>query len=246
MLDTAMRGGAKRNDAADAFGRRPFALGGEALLLDMSGALYWPARRTLVVADLHFEKGSSYAKRGQFLPPYDTRETLCRLAPVLARYEADTVISLGDSLHDRSAHERLAPDDLAQLRELQKERKWIWVLGNHDPEIGDCLGGEVTDAVRIGEVVLRHEPSASDAEYEIAGHLHPAAKLLQHGCSIRRPCFIGTAGRLVLPAFGAYTGGLNVLDPAFATLFTGAEDIGVWMLGHEGLYPVPMTLLRAD
>lgn len=246
MLDSVMRGGGTRDGGAGAPGRRPFSLGGEALLLDMSGALYWPARKTLIVADLHFEKGSSYAKRGQFLPPYDTRETLGRLASVMARYEVDTFVALGDSLHDRSAHERLAPDDLAQLRELQRGREWIWVLGNHDPDIDDCLGGEVTEAVRVGELVLRHEPSASDADYEIAGHLHPAARLQQHGCSIRRPCFIGTGGRLILPAFGAYTGGLNVLDPAFTTLFAGAQDIGVWMLGHEGLYPVSLTLLRAD
>lgn len=242
MLDTAMRGG-----GVDASGRRHHDLGGAALVLDMSGALYWPAQDALIVADLHLEKGSAYASRGQFLPPYDTRETLGRLASVLQHYNPRTLISLGDSLHDPTAHERLAAEDLAQLRALQKSRDWIWVCGNHDPEIDVCFGGTVTDTVELGGLVLRHEPSANGAaRNEIAGHLHPAAKLKRHGCSIRRRCFVGTAAQLVLPAFGAYTGGLNVLDPAFAALFASPGDVGVWMIGHEGLYPVPVRMLFAD
>lgn len=241
MLDTAMRG-----DGAVAFGTRHHAFGGEALVLDMSGALYWPAREMLVVADLHLEKGSSYARQGQFLPPYDTRETLDRLASVLERYNPRTLVALGDSLHDPAAHERLAPEDLAQLRELQKSRDWIWVCGNHDPHIDDCLGGRVTDVVALGGLVLRHEPSTGGTRHEIAGHLHPAAKFRQHGCSIRSRCFVSTTTQLVLPAFGAYTGGLNVLDPAFEALFADPSDVGVWMLGRNGLYPVPIKMLYAD
>lgn len=241
MFDAAAHG-----DGADISGWRLFAIGGETLILDISGALYLPARKALVVADLHFEKGSSYARRGQFLPPYDTRETLCRLESAIARYDVATLIALGDSLHDRSAHERLAPDDFTRLRNLQNGREWIWVCGNHDPQVSGDLGGSVTDTVKLGRLTLRHEPSPNVADFEIAGHLHPAAKFHEHGCSIRRPCFVGTANRLILPAFGAYTGGLNVLDPAFAALLAGASNIGVWMLGRERLYPVPMKLLRAD
>jgi len=242
MLDTVMRG-----EGADASGRLHFDFGGEKLVLDMSGALYWPAQETLIVADLHLEKGSFYARRGQFLPPYDTRETLERLASVLERYDVRTLIALGDSLHDAAAHERLATEDLARLRELQKSRDWIWVSGNHDPVIDGCFGGMVTDVLALNGLVLRHEPSAKiDACNEIAGHLHPAAKLRRHGTSIRRRCFIGTPAQLILPAFGAYTGGLNILDPAFEWLLTEPAAVSVWMLGHDGLYPVPVAMLCAD
>lgn len=241
MLDTVMRGG-----EADASGRRHHDFGGETFVLDMSGALYWPAQETLIVADLHLEKGSSYARRGQFLPPYDTRETLERLASVIERYDVRTLIALGDSLHDAAAHERLAAGDLARLRELQKSRDWIWVCGNHDPVIHASFGGTVTDALALNRLALRHEPSATGARHEIAGHLHPSAKLRRHGTSIRRRCFIGTSRQMILPAFGAFTGGLNVLDPAFERLFSEPAAIGVWMLGHEGVYPVPVRMLCED
>lgn len=241
MLDTVMRG-----EQADASGRRHHDFGGEALVLDKSGALYWPAQKILIVADLHLEKGSSYASRGQFLPPYDTRETLERLASVLERHDVRTLIALGDSLHDAAAHERLASDDLGRLRELQKSCDWIWVCGNHDPVIHDCFGGTVTDVLALNGLVLRHEPSATLACNEIAGHLHPSAKLRRHGTSIRRRCFIGTPRRLILPAFGAFTGGLNILDPAFEGIFTEPADVGVWMLGHDGVYQVPVRMLCAD
>jgi len=241
MLDAAMRA-----EGADTFGTRPFAMGGESFVLDRSGALYWPERKTLIAADLHFEKGSSYARRGQFLPPYDTRETLSRLASVITRYEVRTFIALGDSLHDRKAHERVMPDDLAALRELQTGRDWIWLSGNHDPELDASLAGEVMGTVELGRITLRHEPSNGLAGHEIAGHLHPAARLLRHGCTIRRPCFFGTRQRLIMPAFGAFTGGLNILDPAFGMVHGGAEDASVFMLGRDGLYPVPMKSLCAD
>lgn len=242
-----MSGAAALNAGVDAFGRQPIVLGDETLIADLSGALYWPARQTLIVADLHFEKGSSYARYGQFLPPYDTRDTLQRLATLLARYdEARTLIALGDSLHDRAAHQRLDPDDLAKLQELQSACDWIWVCGNHDPVIDPVVGGRVADIVEIGGLAFRHEPTAAGDRYQVAGHLHPTAKFVQHGCSIRRPCFVGDRSRLILPAFGAYTGGLNILDPAFAPLWTDEAGIGVWMLGQDGVYPVPVGMLRGD
>ncbi len=218
---------------------------GTALTADCSGALYWPAERTLLVADLHLEKGSSYAEAGTLLPPYDTRETLARLASVIGRYAPRVVIALGDSFHDASAADRIAADDLASLRALQRGRDWIWIAGNHDPAISARVGGHIAGELEIAGLTLRHEPVLGDATHEIAGHLHPAAKLSMYGTTIRRPCFVGNGQRLVMPAFGAFTGGLNVLDQAFVALFAGS-DIAVWMLGRARLYPVATSALSAD
>lgn len=211
----------------------------------LSGALYWPASHTLIIADLHFEKGSSYAAHGQFLPPYDTRETLTRLAAVIDHYDPDTIIALGDSLHDYQAIERISDADLAILRLLQEDREWLWITGNHDPIIDPRLGGTICEAITIDGIVLRHAPQPAAVTHEIAAHMHPAARLVLHGTSLRRPCFVGNGRRLVIPAFGAFTGGLNVLDTAFAPLF-GTDGLSVWMLGQEGVYPVAPRLLRAD
>ena len=216
---------------------QPIAVAGKTLVADMSGALWWPAERTLIVADLHLEKGSSGAARGQLLPPYDTRETLSKLALLIDRYDAARVIALGDSLHDEGAADRIADGDRQALAILQEGRQWIWVTGNHDPTISDTLGGSVVDRVVIGGLKLQHEPYPGRVTHEIAGHLHPAARLSIYGHSVRRPCFVGNGRRLVLPAFGAFTGGLNVLDEAFRPLF-GSDGMRVWMLGQEGVYPV--------
>jgi metallophosphoesterase superfamily enzyme len=128
---------------------------------------------------------------------------------------------------------------------LQEDRRWIWVTGNHDPEIGSQLGGEVADALVIGGIRLVHLPTTGHATHEIAGHLHPAAKLSLYGHTLRRPCFIGNRLRLVLPALGTFTGGLNVLDPVFLPMF-GNDGFGVWMLGQEGVYPIATRQLYAD
>ncbi len=221
----------------DMFRQQRIVLGGAELSADVSGALYWAAERTLIVADLHLEKGSWLAERGQMLPPFDTRETLLRLAGGLERTEASAVIALGDSFHDRNAADRLGADDARLLRRLQSGRRWTWVTGNHDATIPAAVGGTVVDAVTIGDVTLRHEPAVAFQGLEIAGHLHPAARLTRRGQSVRQRCFVGTARRMILPAFGAFTGGLNVLDAAFAPL-VGAAEMRVWMLGQTGVYPV--------
>jgi DNA ligase-associated metallophosphoesterase len=218
---------------------------GKTFLGDLSGALYWPAEKALIVADLHLEKGSHYAQRGQMLPPYDTRETLQKLAAAIDRTQAETVISLGDGLHDPGAAQRMAREDLDVLRMMQDDREWIWVTGNHDPEIDAVLGGTVLPEITVEGLTLRHEPQQGRVTHEIAGHLHPAAKLSLHGHTLRRPCFIGNGLRLLLPAFGAYTGGLNVLDDAFLPLF-GMDGFAVWLLGSEGLYPVATRHLREE
>lgn len=218
---------------------------GAELIADCSGALYWPAEGALLVADLHLEKGSSLARRGVMLPPYDTRETLLRLGEVVARYDPARIIALGDSFHDIDGPGRIAGDDLDRLHALQKGREWLWLLGNHDPQIGAGVGGGSSSTLEVGGLTLRHEPVAGATTGEIAGHLHPAARLTHNGTSIRRPCFVGNGHRLVMPAFGAFTGGLNVLDAAFHPLF-GGEGFAVWMLGEKGLYAVAPNRLSAD
>lgn len=227
------------------FSQQPILISGRSLVADVSGALYWPAEDTLIVADLHLEKGSSFAARGQMLPPYDTAATLERLAATLDAYPASTVICLGDSFHDCNAAERMSPVDRGTLAILQEDRDWLWLNGNHDPVIEDCLGGRVLHEVVISGLAFRHEPTPGFMTHEIAGHLHPAARVSFHGHVIRRPCFVGNGNRLVLPAFGTYTGGLNVLDDAFSPLF-GNDGLSVLVLGQEGLYPIASRLLKED
>ncbi len=221
------------------------AVSGKTFVGDYSGALFWPGERTLLVADLHLEKASAAAARGRMLPPYDTRETLMKLAGAIDRFEPATVVALGDSLHDPNAAARIADDDLQILHMLQEDRAWIWVTGNHDPAIAPRLGGEVCAELRLEGITLRHAPRPGRVTHEIAGHLHPAAKVSMFGHTIRRPCFVGNGRRLVVPAFGSFTGGLNVLDRAFEPLF-GADGLQVHVLGEEGLYPVASRLLKED
>lgn len=231
--------------SAEEFASQTIAICGKHFVADRTGALYWPAERALIVADLHLEKGTSYAGSGQLLPPYDTRETLMKLATVIDRYQPETLIALGDSFHDLGSDERMAREDRETLAMLQEASEWIWVTGNHDPEIPKRLGGYVTDAVTVEGMTLRHAPTPGRVTHEIAGHLHPAARISLHGYVLRRACFVGNGLRLVIPAFGAYTGGLNVLEKAFEPMF-GADGLRVWMLGQEGLYPIATRLLRED
>lgn len=234
----------ERLDAAD-FTQQPLSIAGKAFVADMSGALYWPSEDALIVADLHLEKGSAFAARGQLLPPYDTRETLSKLAAAIDQYDAATVIALGDSLHDVAASERMDEESRETLRIMQSDREWIWVTGNHDPSISHVLGGHVLDELTVEGITLRHEPKPGRVTHEIAGHMHPAARIYLHGYSIRRPCFVGNGRRLVIPAFGTYAGGLNILDAAFEPLF-GNDGMSVWLLGQEGLYPVATRILKED
>jgi DNA ligase-associated metallophosphoesterase len=196
----------------------------------VEGALWWPDERTLVVADLHLEKGSSFARRGQMLPPYDTMATLNRLAALVARMQPVRLIALGDSFHDREGDARLGEADRVALRRLTATTEWVWIAGNHDPEPPREIGGWATRELSIGPLTFRHEPLPGEQPGEIAGHLHPAARLVGRGRSIRRRCFAADGHRLVMPAFGALTGGLNVLDDAFQPLF-GGRAFHAWMLG---------------
>ncbi len=218
----------------------------EPLLLDPLGVLWLPARATLVVADLHLEKGSAFARRGTLLPPYDTARTLRRLGWAIERYRPRTVVSLGDAFHDRAGATGLTAANRDQLQALARGRAWLWVRGNHDPDPPAGLAGEVVDQLEIGRLRLVHLPKngGDDGRAVIAGHLHPKARLAQGARKATRPCFVGDARLLLLPAFGAYTGGLNVLDPAIKTLFGAA--FAAFMLGEARVFEVADHHLSAD
>lgn len=213
------------------------SLAGTDFVADRSGALYWSEQRLLVVADLHLEKGSSFARRGVFLPPYDTIATLASLGAIIARYRPRIVIALGDSFHDGDGPQRLPDTARETLALLQRGRDWIWIAGNHDPDPAVGIGGVFSLARTIGSLVFRHEPTPDTQENEIAGHLHPVACVSARGRSVRRRCFATDGRRMVMPAFGAYAGGLNVRDGAFANVFR-TLDFTAHMLGTSRLYAI--------
>jgi DNA ligase-associated metallophosphoesterase len=210
---------------------------GVPLVADIAGALYWPEEGLLVVSDLHLEKGSAFAVRGVLMPPYDTATTLERLSGLLARYAARIVVALGDNFHDGGGPARLAGADRAHLLELQCGRDWVWIAGNHDPDPAQGIGGAFARSLALGPLSFRHEPAAGSggSEGEIAGHLHPAARILQRGRTQTRKCFATDGSRLVMPAFGAYTGGLNIRDIAFLKIF-GALGFTAYLIGQRRIY----------
>ena len=207
------------------------------------GALWWPGQKTLIVSDLHFEKGSAFAARGVLLPPYDTRSTLTRLAALMAKLKPAHVISLGDAFHDGGAEARMDEGDAVALEQLVASARWTWMLGNHDPAPPKRFGGEIAVAKRIGPLVFRHEPTEGPAEGEIAGHLHPCARVRADGRILRRRCFATDGMRLVMPAFGAYAGGLNVLDEAFSQILPAPV---AWVMSRSRVYPIAPQLLVGD
>lgn len=219
------------------------ALSGQAAVLDLTGGMYLPDHDVLLVADLHFEKGSSFARNGQFLPPYDTRETLAALADAIARLRPRAVIALGDSFHDVGGPDRLGGLERAALQEAQTGREWIWVTGNHDRTLPPDIGGAVLDEMELGPLILRHEP-VEGAGNEIAGHLHPVGKVVMRGRGVRRRCFVTDGSRCVMPAFGAYAGGLNVCDAAFKPLFPA--NFTAHLIGTERIYAIARSVLCRD
>jgi hypothetical protein len=219
----------------------PVHLAGERLMLDPAGALFWPATGLLAVSDLHLEKGSSYARRGQLLPPWDTHATLDRLTLLLRRWQPRLVVALGDSFHDTDGAGRLPPGELARLKAITQAHRFIWVQGNHDPAPPRGVGGEWMEAFASTTLVFRHQAAAGATAGEICGHHHPKAAVPAHGASIIRPCFVADARRLMMPAFGAYTGGLDVRDPAIARLFPRGGR--VFLLGKERLFSFALGML---
>ena len=211
--------------------------GGHDFILDPSGALLWPEKRMLIVADLHLEKSSHFARRGYFLPPYDSHETLTRLMSVLMETDTERLLILGDCFHDRSGYDRLSPQDYQIFDEL-RDYNPIWIRGNHD---GDFVpsGMESYDVYMDSGISFRHEPSGT--ALEISGHLHPKATIHYKGSLISRPCFIRDTTKMIIPAFGSYTGGLDVLDKSISQFFPGPT--GIHLLGENKIYAIPMNLL---
>ncbi|MET7247193.1 ligase-associated DNA damage response endonuclease PdeM [Methylobacterium sp. EM32] len=220
-------------------------LAGETLALDLSGGLWLPEHRTLVVSDLHLEKGSAFAARsGQFLPPYDTRETLACLHEAVARLDPACVVALGDSFHDAQGPDRLAVEDRALIAVLQEGRDWVWITGNHDRAIQDGIGGRFADLLTIGGLTLRHEPADKPEIGEVAGHYHPVGKVAMRGRAVRRRCFVLDATRLVMPAFGSLTGGLNVRSETFEKLFPGGFT--AHLIGDGRVFAIARTMLTRE
>jgi DNA ligase-associated metallophosphoesterase len=203
------------------------------------GALYWPARRALLVADLHFEKASWFAGGGQMLPPYDTLATLADLAALVAATGASEVWCLGDSFHDGAGCERLSAEARAALRALTDATRWTWITGNHDADGGgavvDACGGALAGEAEVDGLILRHEADPADPRPELSGHFHPKMRISLRGHSVARRCFVAAPTKLILPAFGALTGGLDARHPAIARAVGGPAD---------ALVPLADRLLR--
>ena len=222
--------------AGIADGSAAIALAGEEAVLDPGGALWLPRFDALVVADLHFEKASHFAEAGYLVPPYDTGRTLDALEAMIERRRPALVVSLGDAFHDPRGPSRMRLPDRVRLEALIAPRDWVWVTGNHDPEPPEGMRGETVDELRLGPLTLRHEPSG-DVEGEVAGHLHPFARIGRGRRGVRRPCFACDGARLVMPAIGAFTGGLNVCDRAFDAILERSRLIA-HMLGDDRVYSV--------
>ena len=208
----------------------PFEFNREEFALVEGRALYWPRERALLVADLHLEKASFYAKHGQLLPPYDSRETLERLALAIRETGARRVYTLGDNFHDSAGTERLEPHAAGMLAALTRAVDWVWITGNHDPAMEARSGGTIAEELELAGLVLRHKALAGETRPELSGHYHPRLQVTVRERHIRRPCAVvaggaGTGGRMILPAFGALTGGMNAADPAIRDAMQPAARI---------------------
>ena len=206
---------------------------GETLLLDPVGVLFWPARSLLVVADLHLEKGSACARRGQLVPPWDSMLTLERLERAIGFYAPACVLALGDSFHDDEGAGRLSDADRARLSGLAERAAFIWIAGNHDRRGTVDIPGTQAESWSLGPITFRHE-AAPRAAGEISGHFHPKASVATRAASITRPCFVAGAEKIMLPAFGAYTGGLDIRAPAIRAHFPSGGR--AFLLGRDRLF----------
>lgn len=191
----------------------PLSFAGQEFVATAEGGLYWPAHRALLVADLHLEKASWYARDGQFLPPYDSHATLCALSDQVERTGAIRLFCLGDSFHDRFGCDRLPEAARALLMQLTAALDWVWILGNHDPGFADHCGGRLVEELGIDGLMLRHEADARDPRPEMSGHFHPKLRMQIRGRQVSRRCFVASETKLILPAFGALTGGLDAAHP---------------------------------
>lgn len=216
---------------------------GTTVTCDSAGVLWLPGSDVLVVSDLHLEKGAAFARRGMMLPPYDTAATLARLGSAITRYNPRLVISLGDSFHDRTGSAHLPDCYREQLKGLQQGRDWTWIEGNHDPDRPVGLEGSFCSELHVESLVFRHEPNQGAADGEIAGHLHPAARIVRRGKGVRRPCFASDGKRLLMPAFGSTTGGLELRHPAMRGLFD-RNQLVAHLIGKERIYSVAFNRMN--
>jgi DNA ligase-associated metallophosphoesterase len=213
----------------------PFSFAGETFEATPSGALFWRARQALLVADLHLEKASWFARLGQFLPPYDSHATLSALSAEVERSGATRLFCLGDSFHDRFGCDRLPANARELLSSLTQKLDWVWIVGNHDPGFADHCGGRIEDEVEIGGIILRHEAVPDEPCPEISGHFHPKLRLHLKGRQVSRRCFVLSATKIIMPAFGALTGGLDAHHPEIM------RSVGT---NAAALVPVSDRLLR--
>ena len=203
-----------------------FLFGAHTLHALPQGALFWPARRALIVADLHFEKASWFAKFGQMLPPYDSIATLADLTALVAATAPAELWCLGDSFHDSAGGRRLPERATAMLRDLTARLDWVWVTGNHDHALDDPFGGRIVDEADVDGVILRHEADPADPRPEMSGHFHPKLRVAIRGRNVARRCFVASATKLILPAFGSLTGGLDAHHPEIVrAVGTGARAL---------------------
>ena len=217
-----------------------FSFGGQHFTALADRALYWPQQRALIVADLHFEKGSALAASGQFLPPYDSHDILQRLCDQAEAVQARRIYCLGDSFHDQKAAARMPEAVSEGLRQLARRCDMLWIAGNHDGLSGSAWGGDVADELCIDGIMLRHESLASETRPEISGHYHPKLRLHLRGRSLSRPCFVQGGNRLLLPAFGSYTGGMDAESREIAALFAAKKYQAMLVAGEELLnFPLP-------
>ena len=213
----------------------PFSFAGETFEATPSGALFWPSQEALLVADLHLEKASWFARWGQFLPPYDSHATLSALSAEVERSGATRLFCLGDSFHDRSGCDRLPANARELLSSLTQKLDWVWIVGNHDPGFADHCGGRIEDEVEIAGIILRHEAVPDEPRPEISGHFHPKLRLHLKGRQVSRRCFVLSASKIIMPAFGALTGGLDAHHPEIM------RSVGT---NAAALVPVSDRLLR--
>ena len=214
----------------------PLSFAGQDFAATRCGALFHPESGSLLVADLHLEKGSFYGQRGQMLPPYDSREAMARLTRVVAETDASTVYALGDSYHDSAGEARLEDEAAAMLSALTAKVRFVWVTGNHDADVTGVHGGTVLAEAESAKIALRHQAEATSKQAEISGHFHPKWHGALRGRAIRRPCFVrssGTPPRLILPAYGAYTGGMRADDAAIAAAMDGAPCEALLVAGRR-------------
>lgn len=223
----------------------PFAFAGHELLLGQGRALYWPAERALLVADLHLEKASWYAQRGQMLPPYDSRDTLERLADAVRITGARRVITLGDNFHDDAGALRLDAHCTGMLEALTRALDWVWITGNHDEELPRGFGGTIVPELEVGGIILRHEARAGETAPEMSGHYHPKMRMTVRNRHIARPCAVlgrgaGGADRMILPAFGTLTGGMDAAAPEIRAALQPAQAIEALMPARGQIARFPL------